>query len=316
MSVKDHFFAVDFIGMLLVVVALESDSGVNIDGAESFTTFKFGLKPSDKKCHNFCSLMSELCRNGGSCVMDDDTCIATCVCASGWAGRWCRDEETLSEKTRVDNATKVTGPALITLDLNKIRNDIKGTAGSVTDDVMRVISKVRANNTKPFEFKTAKMINTGKVMNASSVKDISPKVKFSDDDTDTGVKETTFSSLTGVSKCLKTCAGGDCIAKDGQYVCTRRRDVTNMKGPKTCQPGFVCQNGVCDMETKDNGLKCICEPNYIGTFCDMKCPFDCGDHGVCDYHVDDNQMKCFCQWNYTGLNCTELIPLPPGLYCG
>lgn len=306
MSKKSYFLVTDFVWLFVTVTAIERHSGVDLDSSGSFTTFKFGVKPSDKKCHDFCALMSELCRNGGSCVMDDDTCIATCICAPGWAGRWCRDDVSLLEPEKSDNTTESTGPSLATLDFSKIGNDIKDNGDSVTDDVMKMVSNVRVNKTSPFEIRTSKMIGVHRDVNISM--ETSGDSKF-----DIGSSDKK-PNLSDVSNCLETCTDGDCIAKDEQYVCTRRIDVSKLKGPKTCQPGFVCQHGVCDMEAKDKGLKCICEPNYIGTFCEMKCPFDCGDHGVCDFHVDDNQMKCFCQWNYTGLNCSELIPLPPGLY--
>ena len=315
MSLKGELSVLECVWIFVAMFSLSSEAGAIMDNKGRATTFKFGMKPADKKCHDFCALMSELCRNGGSCVMDDDTCIATCLCAPGWAGRWCRDEVTMPDENINNDTTDAPDPTPIIPDLKStINDDIKPIADTNTDDAIRLISKIPTNETKPFEIRTAKIIEAGMSSNISRHESSYSDGKLSGDRNVNSEKENKLSTLTGVSKCLQTCAGGDCIAKNGDYICTRRRELTGLKGPKTCQPGFVCQHGVCDTESQDNGLKCICEPNYIGTFCDMKCPFDCGDHGVCDFHVDDGQMKCFCQWNYTGLNCTELIPLPPGWY--
>ena len=310
-----HYFKVEFLWLFIAVTALESDVGFDLRNSGRLETFQFGMKPADKKCHNFCSLMSELCRNGGSCVMNDDTCIASCVCAPGWSGRWCRDEVSMitpgprSELMNDSNqtATVVPRPSLGSVDLTDLRNGVKDNDDRVSN-ITGMASNIRANGTKPFEIRTEKIIEPESAIN--DFDELREDSKFNTaKNIDAGSAKQTSND---VSKCLNSCTDGDCIAKDGQYICTRRIDVSKLKGPKECQPGFVCKYGVCDMDARDKGLKCLCEPNYIGTFCEMKCPFDCGDHGVCDYHVDDNELKCFCQWNYTGLNCTELIPLPPG----
>lgn len=309
------FIVSEFILMLVFVGALESHTGLDLTQNGGFNTFKFGAKPSDKKCHDFCSLMSGLCRNGGSCVLDENTCVASCVCAPGWVGRWCREEASVADQDTTDNFTVTIGPSLETVDPTKIKGDMEK-SDKASDDVIGLLTRTFVNKTKLFEIHTSKMIEQEKEMAITGELIKDTKVNVSKE---MGTVITMRPKSDDVSDCLNTCNDGDCIAKNGEYICTRRIDVSKLKGPKTCQPGFVCQHGVCDMNTKDKGLKCICEPSYIGTFCEMKCPFDCGEHGVCDYHVDDNQLKCFCQWNYTGLNCTELIPLPPGLlticYC-
>ena len=301
-------FKVEFLLLILALCAMECDAGFDLRHPGRLETSQFGVKPADKKCHNFCSLMSELCRNGGSCVMDEDTCIASCICVPGWSGRWCRDEIPMvtsrpgSELQALDDDNNT-----VTVLPRASSNDLDPT-GTKSGDVKDSDTSIQTNETKSFQIHTEKMTEPEEMV-IDSNKGMDDNISNVLHDVDAANVDLTSNDVT---ECLKTCLDGDCIDKDGQYICTRRIEISQLKGPKECQPGFVCQHGVCDMESLDKGLKCICEPNYIGTFCEMECPFDCGDNGVCDYHVDDNQLKCFCQWNYTGLNCTELIPLPPG----
>ena len=301
---KMDYMKMEYLILVLAMNVVKSNAGFDLrNPGQRLETSHFGVKPADKKCHDFCALMSELCRNGGSCIMDDDTCIASCVCAPGWSGRWCRDE------VPVDGVNSEFPPQALEDDKRKTEAEIRSSLDGLEQNNTRSVVKdsepsTETNETKVFQIhaKPEEVIN---VLN-KSMDDTKFNVSNGLDGGNVG------SASRDVTECLKTCIDGDCIDKDGQYICTRRIELSQLKGPKECQPGFICQHGVCDVESLEKGLKCICEPNFIGTFCEMECPFDCGDYGVCDYHVDDHQLKCFCQWNYTGLNCTELIPLPPG----
>lgn len=246
-----------------------------------------------RKCHDFCTMIPELCRNGGTCVTDEITCLGRCLCTSGWTGQWCRDRLVLSEVEEElpkhgDFANELNNRAAADSDApslaEKLRNGIlKELRGSF------FTQQPAPTTTNP--------VNTLSTSNKNVLNETWDKID------DKSLREI----------CEKDCDNGECIKINGLYKCKERINATDTSIPKVCGPGFVCDHGVCDLEAlQKNSYNCKCEPNYVGQFCTRKCPFDCGEHGYCDIHVADNTYKCFCQWNYTGLNCSELVPEKPG----
>ncbi|ESP05292.1 hypothetical protein LOTGIDRAFT_152123 [Lottia gigantea] len=70
---------------------------------------------------------------------------------------------------------------------------------------------------------------------------------------------------------------------------------------RICVPGFVCRHGHC---VKSDFLECICDPGWIGTFCEKHCPVDCGQHGKCMMY--NEKPTCVCDWRYTGSFCDKI----------
>lgn len=258
----------------------------------SFQTVGFDHQPrGGRKCHDFCAMIQEMCRNGGTCVTDENTCIGKCVCAPGWAGQWCRDpfipddmqtfEQVKDVNTEHDNEMETTSV------VDEIRDDI---LRDLRGDVFTLKQTSDSTNSLHLSHPTTESLELSTSKHA---------------DDDRAVRE----------ECEKECFNGDCIKINGVHKCKHRVNSTDQSVAKVCGPGFECDHGVCDLEAlESNSYNCICENNYVGQFCTLKCPYDCGEHGYCDVHVADNTYKCFCQWNYTGLNCSELVPEDPGKF--
>ena len=261
------------------------------------------LDRGGRKCHDFCAMIPELCRNGGTCVTDENTCIGKCVCAPGWTGQWCREPyiipdypEDLVKENEVTTASELhdsePNPKSV-----KHAHVIKNSR--IVDELRNGVNGILKELRGSF-FTLKPMFSTTIPPMKRAVADSS---EINDPDDDRTLRK----------RCEQTCIKGDCIKINGVYKCKPRVNITDTSIPKECGPGFECKHGVCDMEAlKTNSYKCICENNYVGQFCSLKCPYDCGEFGRCDIHVADNTYKCFCQWNYTGLNCSELVPEDPG----
>lgn len=254
-----------------------------------------------RKCHDFCSMMPDLCRNGGTCVIDEGTCVGSCICAQGWAGKWCKEplfpilldssRDTVNETEMGSEGQRET-PKSPTL--SALPDGLFGDLGNIL---------FPTGPSAPVSLPTGPSVLDKGHSESPTRQSVTPFTNTSSSENDSQLRES----------CLTTCNNGNCINVDGVYKCKFRMDASVLAAPKVCGPGFECMHGVCDMEAlQSNSYRCICEESYVGQFCSSKCPLECGEHGHCDIHVADNTYKCYCQWNYTGLNCSEQIPDDPG----
>lgn len=256
------------------------------------------LQRKGRKCHDFCAIFPEICRNGGTCVTNENTCIGSCLCAPGWTGQWCKDpviKPDYNEDMIMENDISTTGDATDVIE-GAPSSDILPDRSATSFDELRneILQELRG------KFFTLKPLFST-VPPLRRKESIGPLAMNESQD---GEDDRTLRK-----KCENSCVNGECIKINGPYKCKQRVNVTANDIPKVCGPGFECIHGVCDLEElKKNSYNCICESNYVGQFCTVKCPFDCGEHGYCDIDREDNSYKCFCQWNYTGLNCSELVP--------
>ncbi|XP_045157464.2 uncharacterized protein LOC123523822 [Mercenaria mercenaria] len=295
--------------LLVIVISIFGIQQI-IGGFVRNTRYKRSFLGSDqldrkgRKCHDFCSMIPELCRNGGTCVTDENTCIGKCICAPGWTGQWCRDpfiipdfREDLIKENDVTTAS----------DLNDIVESPPSAKVARAMESTSLVDELRDGILKELRgrfFTLRPLFSSTSTPSKRAIVGSSAAANESiDPDDDLAMRKT----------CEKNCVKGDCIKINAIYKCKLRVNATDKSIPKVCGPGFECDHGVCDLEAlKTNSYNCICESNYVGQFCTLKCPYDCGEHGHCDIHVADNTYKCFCQWNYTGLNCSELVPEDPG----
>ena len=80
---------------------------------------------------------------------------------------------------------------------------------------------------------------------------------------------------------------------------------------RQCIPGFMCQYGVCKLDTSSESqlaMACHCDDGAIGTYCDFKCCRDCGQFGKCvniATGFNRSEQFCACHQNYTGNFCGE-----------
>ncbi|RUS75705.1 hypothetical protein EGW08_016520 [Elysia chlorotica] len=127
--------------------------------------------------------------------------------------------------------------------------------------------------------------------------------------------------------CNKDCEknGGTCVmGNDFRPHCI-------IVAPDACDH-FHCANGEC---VSDDGVyTCECGQGWAGTFCDVPCPLDCGQHGYCsvlgrrgtpavtafDKNRNERQevssnttntsiaadVVCICHWNHTGANWLQV----------
>lgn len=290
--------------MLVVLgslVTLLCEAEDNIREKRSFLTSD-QLNRKGRKCHDFCAMIPELCRNGGTCVTDEHTCMGKCLCAPGWKGQWCRDPDL----TRDSNDDIVIESDVTTAsDVNDLTE--KSTASEQLMEPASFVEKLRNDILKELRgtFLTQKPSLSSSTSSTPHRRARIGMLALNETD---GADDDTVLRR----HCEKNCIKGDCIKINDIYKCKHRVTVTDKNVPKVCGPGFTCDHGVCDVEALErNSYNCICERNYVGQFCTLKCPYDCGEHGYCDIHVADNTYKCFCQWNYTGLNCSELVPEEP-----
>lgn len=262
----------------------------------SFQTVSFAHQArGGRKCHDFCAMIQEMCRNGGTCVTDENTCIGRCVCAPGWTGQWCRDPFIPDETHKLQHEQDVNTEH----ELNEVFDSKIETTSAIDGAGQDILKELRGGvlTLKP----TASSANSLYLALPTTESPDLSNSKHAEDDRE--VRE----------ECEKECLNGNCIKINGVHKCKHRVNSTDQSVAKVCGPGFECDHGVCDIEAlESNSYNCICEHNYVGQFCTLKCPYDCGEHGYCDVHVTDNTYRCFCQWNYTGLNCSELVPEDPG----
>lgn len=120
--------------------------------------------------------------------------------------------------------------------------------------------------------------------------------------------------------CQHNCTGGVCLDVNDVVSCVMITDVKNNStmeeiDPEAfCLPGFACQHGQCDQEALGmNKVKCRCDPNWIGTFCQDRCDLDCGNHGYCAIlETVNDTVGCICHWNHTGTRCEILKTFEKG----
>ncbi|XP_070195602.1 uncharacterized protein [Littorina saxatilis] len=74
---------------------------------------------------------------------------------------------------------------------------------------------------------------------------------------------------------------------------------------RECVVGFVCKHGRC---TDGSGIKCDCDPGYLGVFCHVECTLQCV-HGNCSVQ-NNGTAVCNCDVKYTGFNCSEPRKFP------
>ncbi|WAR24798.1 TOLL-like protein [Mya arenaria] len=268
----------------------------------AFGSVHFSLpERGGRKCHDFCAMRPDLCKNGGTCITDQVTCIGRCACALKWTGQWCRDP--VLETMEFPVIPEVFGNAVLT--------DIRNSTNDVNQEIIKASSKtkdIEASVSVPIKRSDGILNNLEhriigqKRLPTTEINTVSSIDSLNDHERDKYLRQT----------CDSDCKDGECIKINDEYQCKLHIDPAKSDVLKVCGPGFECYHGVCDMEAlKKNSYVCICERNYVGQFCNVKCPLDCGDYGHCDVLLVDNTFKCFCRWNYTGLNCSEPVPLDP-----
>ncbi|KAL4237065.1 hypothetical protein ACF0H5_005449 [Mactra antiquata] len=299
----------------------DGDSGI-IRKQLSFESVVLGRH--GRKCFDFCSMISSMCQNGGSCVTDQLTCVGKCVCAPGWSGQWCKDKVNETEIKQLETGTEIIQPVTRT-EASWLATNIPGI--SAENDETKLTTKENVKNITGFEIDQTPILLTKHTNNSTHT--TGTVTTDSNDDAAENeekvkqesrrmfqireVQGSNFDNQSEIDSCLNSCKDGECIKMEDIYECKLHVNATNDESKKKCSPGFVCDHGICDLAgLEENSYRCICERNYVGQFCTLKCPFDCGDHGHCDVHIADNTYKCYCQWNYTGVNCSQLIPEEPG----
>ena len=310
------FLKFAYVILLLFVVKVFTAAGVIVKPANdsSLLTFLKGdlIKRDGRKCHDFCTIMPEWCRNGGTCMTEESTCVGSCVCTIFWTGQRCEikrqvDPRILSTfldvfKNNSQNADHN--------EENKFEdtNHAKINKSEISNQILALLHGLNTNN----DFLKDDTSDSGNKHVKNQFDGVAPPIGHTDPNL---TQSTTPSHNLSRTDCINSCHNGDCIKINDQYKCKHRIDASMSAMQRVCGPGFVCIHGVCDLEAKENNsYDCICESNYVGQFCDYECPFDCGHHGFCDYDVSDSSYKCFCQWNYTGYNCSELIPIETGRF--
>ncbi|KAH3693317.1 uncharacterized protein LOC127863166 [Dreissena polymorpha] len=287
-----------------------------------------------RRCHDFCGMRSDLCRNGGSCFTDEVTCRGGCICARGWTGPWCKHQDIADSSGSIPDLsagkavskdddvidTEQFPPPQGVNDLQSIGRDkthVKKISNTGKSELKEQVPLGGMSFVKQQQFgHTLGILTKKSSLSSLNESDNQKSINVNDEFIQT-LNESLPSKIddkTLRESCFTSCHDGDCIKVNNNYKCKRRLDPTKDAAPKACGPGFECKHGVCDMEAlKNNNHKCICERNYVGGFCDLKCPLDCGEHGICDIHVVNRSIdfKCYCHWNYTGYNCSEAIPEEP-----
>lgn len=263
----------------------------------------FPFQRNERTCHDFCAMIPNFCRNGGSCVQNQQTCVGRCVCTPGWTGKWCKEPVRLVDMSGLNTNTSTSGHA--DTDRMNLKTDIERHQTSSTDDVHQVkTTSTRSPRQSPMN---AARNRTRRI--ESHMSQVSLQM------TNQQKADSNIDDWNEREACSKLCRNGDCVKINDIYECKQYVNVTNDKGTKECGPGFTCEHGVCDLKAREkNSFKCICDPKYVGQFCNVKCNLECGPHGHCDIQVIDNTFKCFCLWNYTGVNCSVYVPNEQGLY--
>lgn len=70
---------------------------------------------------------------------------------------------------------------------------------------------------------------------------------------------------------------------------------------------LTCEHGHCEERT--NSLTCVCDKNYTGANCNMKCRRNCGVHGSCV--IVGGMEQCQCDAGYEGINCANMQTTHP-----
>jgi len=96
------------------------------------------------------------------------------------------------------------------------------------------------------------------------------------------------------------------------YTGARCESFTTLCGPNPCQ-----NNGTCYQDFTSNIIRCICTPNYTGTFCNTTTngtnicivnPSICYNGGTCRVNTSLPQgFSCVCTPATTGLYCEQPI---------
>lgn len=293
-SNADKFNMISYSILFLVVCSLSHTQGIQSRSKRSFHSVNFRIPDrAGRKCHDYCSMMPNLCKNGGTCIINEKTCMGSCRCVPGWTGKWCRDAVVLDDPDIYSDHTVAAVTNSGQLANSGVASEQSGILSSFGGLVLDLPTRPTLGELG--QNGTSKGATTGFL---ASVND-----STSDQENEKALRDA----------CLNQCSNKNCINVDGVYKCIHRVDVSSIMAPRVCGPGFECMHGVCDMEALEtNSYRCICEESYVGQFCTAKCPLECGEHGHCDIHVADSTYKCYCQWNYTGVNCSELIPEDPG----
>ena len=70
-----------------------------------------------------------------------------------------------------------------------------------------------------------------------------------------------------------------------------------------------CQHGVC-YHDDNNRTQCVCDPGWVGDFCDTCCDLDCENNGTCEIH--EGALRCVCDSGYGGERCQQVLPPETG----
>jgi len=277
----------------------QSSDGRTFRERRSFATAKFGsLERGDRRCHDFCSMHPNLCRNGGTCVTNEATCNGECHCARGWSGKWCLELNVTREEL-----PEIFGEA--------VRRSTENSSFGFDHEILKALAETKElAEALPITHKRSedRFTQEGILSNLGNIIHAKPTTNDEKNPVPDLVSEPTDDIIRDA--CNVGCKGSVCKKVAGEYRCPNSGGSTASSALRECGPGFPCDNGVCDVDELRNSYKCVCDRGYVGQFCESQCPLDCGRHGTCD--LVDGDIKCICFWNYTGLRCTELIVEEPG----
>ncbi|KAK3600669.1 hypothetical protein CHS0354_029533 [Potamilus streckersoni] len=286
------------------------------DRSKSVSMLRFGTKPTGSKCLNFCKIISGMCGNGGTCILHEDTCQSVCLCMPGWTGVFCK--ELLHTGT---DSQDILGSG----DGNGIK-DNKNNATLVEPELRDVNiadnESVKSEGIHSVKFQQVDSVTAAKtLLNEKNVGDKAKVVTTNFAASKSNINHDKKKSRDAEVKDMLQI--GENNSKDSRTkiedTSTIPKVLAGKNGGKTkvCSPGFVCEHGYCNITVRGSGAKhhgCICDKNWVGTFCEEPCTLDCGERGHCavdkiitDLNNMEESIICVCEWNYTGARCNETM---------
>ncbi|KAL3869220.1 hypothetical protein ACJMK2_041929 [Sinanodonta woodiana] len=278
------------------------------DISKSVSMLRFGTKPTGSKCLDFCRIIYGMCGNGGTCFLHEDTCRSVCLCTPGWTGVYCKELlHTGTDSQDIVESGEGTG----------IKDD-KSNATLVETEIREVNvadnESVSSEGVPSVKFQKVKFLTSVKsLLNEKNVADganiVTPT--FAVDKSNINHEK----KSSGEAEINESKDNNNKI-KDTSTIQNALAGKTDGK-TKVCSPGFVCEHGYCNITIRGSGAKhhgCICDKNWIGTFCEEPCTLDCGERGHCavdkiitDLNKMEESVICVCEWNYTGARCNETV---------
>ena len=75
-----------------------------------------------------------------------------------------------------------------------------------------------------------------------------------------------------------------------------------------CDFSHPCVYGMCNHIAQERGvhaIECVCDPGWVGPYCDSCCPLVCHHGGVCEVENEDDVrgQTCRCTRGWTGARC-------------